>query len=317
MDVFKVTAGAQTLVYSSGGSLGIGSTTPWKTLSVVGTMAINGLTNDTADSKTLCLTASNEVVSNSGSTCITSSQRFKNTILSLDDASGLAEILKLNPVSFHYNDNVGIPGEQVGFIAEQVQQVDQRLVVLDASGTPFTVRYEQLTSLLAKAIQQIATITGTFKATLVSWLGSTENGIGDFFAGAGHFSNELCVGSTCVTPAQFQAMVAAAGTQSLAGSGAAGGPFAPAAGTNTNTATTTTATLTVNGNNPAQWPLNEIWNDNLGALFTHGGQSETIYSTTTVDTTQTGTTTLDYWAEVPTTEHWLHTTRDVRRERPR
>jgi hypothetical protein len=26
----------------------------------------------------------------------------------------------------------------------------------------------------------------------------------------GHFSNELCAGSTCVTPAQFQAMVAAA-----------------------------------------------------------------------------------------------------------
>jgi hypothetical protein len=29
------------------------------------------------------------------------------------------------------------------------------------AATPFTVRYEQLTSLLAKAIQQIATITGT------------------------------------------------------------------------------------------------------------------------------------------------------------
>ena len=68
-------------------------------------------------------------------------------------------------MSFHYNDNVGIPGEQVGFIAEQVQQVDPRLVVLDASGTPFTVRYEQMTSLLAKAVQQIATITGTFKPT--------------------------------------------------------------------------------------------------------------------------------------------------------
>jgi len=49
----------------------------------------------------------------------------------------------------------------MGFIAQQVLQIDPRLVVLDASGTPFTVRYEQLTSVLAKAIQQIANITGT------------------------------------------------------------------------------------------------------------------------------------------------------------
>jgi hypothetical protein len=43
-------------------------------------------------------------------------------------------------------------------------------------------RYEQLTSLLAKAIQQIATITGTFKDALVSWLGSASNGLTDLFA---------------------------------------------------------------------------------------------------------------------------------------
>jgi hypothetical protein len=49
---------------------------------------------------------------------------------------------------------------------------------------------------------------------------------------------------------------------------------------------------------------------NLGALFTHDGQSETIYSTSTVDTPATGTTTIDYWAQVPGAE-WLHVTRDV------
>jgi hypothetical protein len=42
-----------------------------------------------------------------------------------------------------------------------------------------------------------------------------------------------------------------------------------------------TTTLTLNGNNPAEWQLNTPWNDNLGALFSHDGQSERIYSTTT------------------------------------
>jgi hypothetical protein len=71
--------------------------------------------------------------------------------------------------------------------------------------------------------------------------------------------------------------------------------------------------IIINGNNPAQmeWPLNQIWNDNLGALFTHAGQSTTIYSTSTIDVTVSGTSTVDYWTEVPSTEHWLHTTRTV------
>jgi hypothetical protein len=36
-------------------------------------------------------------------------------------------------------------------------------------------------------------------------------------------------------------------------------------------------TLKVNGNNPAGWQQGTPWQDNLGALFTHNGQSETIY----------------------------------------
>jgi hypothetical protein len=71
------------------------------------------------------------------------------------------------------------------------------------------------------------------------------------------------------------------------------------------------ATLTLNGNDPAQWPLNQIWNDNLGALFTHSGQSETIYSTTTVDATISGNNTLDYWALIPSSGGYLHATRAV------
>src|SRR2546423_9030647 len=102
----------------------------------------------------------------------------------------------------------------MGIIAQQVLQIDPRLVVLDASGTPFTVRYEQLTSLLAKAIQQIATITGAFKDALVAWLGNSANGIGQFFADVGNF-HKICVtdggGTSCYARSQLDAAVAAAG----------------------------------------------------------------------------------------------------------
>ena len=52
------------------------------------------------------------------------------------------------------------------------------------------------------------------------------------------------------------------------------------------------------------------WQDNLGALFTHDGIAETIYSTSTVDVAQSGTTTIDCWAQAPGAQ-WLHTTRDI------
>jgi DMSO reductase anchor subunit len=39
--------------------------------------------------------------------------------------------------------------------------------------------------------------------------------------------------------------------------------------------------------------------------------SETIYSTSTVDTTQAGTTTIDYWATNPATGEVLHAIRGI------
>jgi hypothetical protein len=113
-----------------------------------------------------------------------------------------------------------------------------------------------------------------------------------------------------VTEDQFKAMLAAAGSPI----GESVGPAAPPAQGELDadaTITTTSASLTLNGNNPATWPLGTAWSDNLGALFTHAGQSETIYSTSTVDTTQAGTTTISYWAVIPSSQQVLHATRDV------
>jgi hypothetical protein len=280
----------------SSGALGVATTSPWRTFSVNGTVGLAGLTSDSADSKVLCLTSNNEVVANAGTSCITSSQRFKNTIEPLDASSGLDEVMQLNPVSFYYNDNIGIPGQQVGFIAEQMQQIDPRLVVLDASNTPFTVRYENLTAILAKAIQEMATITGAFEQNLIAWLGNATNGIGDLFANNIHAQNELCVGSTCVTPAQFEAMAAAANASQSSGQGG-GGSSAGASRPDT------PPVIQINGDNPAVIQVGATYND-LGATIISpqadlnlGIQtylSGTLTSNIVIDTSQVATDTVDY-----------------------
>ena len=156
---------------------------------------------------------------------------------------------------------------------------------------------------------------------LIAWLASAENGIKDVYASIihaheGDFTDKLCVGDTCVTPEQFKAVFgrvqsAAAGATTALGGGA-GAPDGSSAIAAADPATfTTSVTLVVNGNNPAQWQLNQPWQDNLGALFTHDGQNETVYSTSTVDVSAAGTTTIDYWAILPSTGEVLHATRDI------
>jgi hypothetical protein len=222
----------------STGNIGIATTSPWRTFSVNGTVSLAGLTTDSADSKTLCLTSNNEVVANTGSTCITSSQRFKHDINPLDTTSGLTEIMHLNPVSFIYNDNIGVAGTQVGFIAEQIQQVDPRLVVYDASNTPFSVKYENMTAILAKAVQDLANVSGVFQTNLVAWLANSSNGITSIFAHNGNFdttnTQKLCIGNTCLTEAQLQQLMQA--QNGIGGSA----PIAPPADTSSNSDSSST-----------------------------------------------------------------------------
>ena len=112
----------------------------------------------------------------------------------------------------------------------------------------------------------------------------------------------------CVSHDEFFRMkegrLAAAGASTYRGAAAPSGSSASSARSDTDTATfTTSATLFVNGNNPATWQEGTPWQDNLGVLFTHDGENETVYSTSTVDTSQPGTTTIDYWAQVPPRVH--------------
>jgi hypothetical protein len=76
-----------------------------------------------------------------------SSQRFKEQIKPMDKAS--EALLALKPVTFRYKNELdpqGIP--QFGLLAEEVARVNPDLVVRDAKGQVYTVRYEAVNAML-------------------------------------------------------------------------------------------------------------------------------------------------------------------------
>jgi hypothetical protein len=76
---------------------------------------------------------------------ITSSERFKKDIASMDKVSEAT--LSLRPVTFHYkSDSKDTP--QFGLIAEEVAKVNPALVLPDKEGKPYSVRYEAVNAML-------------------------------------------------------------------------------------------------------------------------------------------------------------------------
>jgi trimeric autotransporter adhesin len=76
-----------------------------------------------------------------------SSNRFKDGIKTMDKVS--EAILALRPVTFYYKKDVDPDGiQQFGLVAEEVAKVNPALVTRDASGRPFTVRYNAVNAML-------------------------------------------------------------------------------------------------------------------------------------------------------------------------
>jgi hypothetical protein len=88
------------------------------------------------------------VVNSSGQLGVAgSSAHFKEQIKPMDKAS--EAILALKPVTFRYKEEIDPDrAPQFGLVAEDVDKVDPGLVVHDAAGKPFTVRYEAVNAML-------------------------------------------------------------------------------------------------------------------------------------------------------------------------
>lgn len=204
------------------GYVGIGTTTPWRMLSVTGTVGFDGLTSS-ATGNAVCITANKEITDSGGTGCNgVSSQRYKHDIGDLD--LGLTIITALRPVSFKYNQGYGDNGahEQLGLIAEEVNAVNQRLVVIGADGLPETVRYNILVPVLIKAIQELNLKVETLTASsTLQQTNATDLIAETFHAVSGYFetlvanvinakqvkTETLCVGETCVTEAQLKTLL--------------------------------------------------------------------------------------------------------------
>ncbi len=77
---------------------------------------------------------------------MSSSRRFKKEIKAMDRTS--EAILGLKPVTFQYKSDPAAAGPQFGLIAEEVAEVNPDLVVRDADGEIYTVRYDAVNAML-------------------------------------------------------------------------------------------------------------------------------------------------------------------------
>jgi len=207
-----------TIDYSSGSLVGIASTSPWRTFSVDGTVGFSSsLTAEVGNDNYLCIDPLTYEITNGGTNCGASSEAYKENIQDLE--YDLDEVLGMRPVTFQWKEGAysNTTSTNVGFIAQEMFEIVPEVVEINASGSPASIDYDKLTAVLARAIQQIATITDTFRDNLISWLGNARNGIGDFFANRVR-TKQLCLGDasgveTCISKTQLDQLLSDGGVQ--------------------------------------------------------------------------------------------------------
>lgn len=157
--LYATTAPKQFLVRAEGGAVisGAGNVNDpaGNRLRVAGTLRVDTL--GPGGSQSVCRNAANQIASCS------SSARYKQAVADLDGALGLQAAQALRPVSFEWR---GSGEADLGFIAEEVAQLDPRLVVRNESGEVEGVKYDRLSAVLALAVQQLATARGADAARI-------------------------------------------------------------------------------------------------------------------------------------------------------
>jgi hypothetical protein len=283
------------------GNVGIGTTTPTAQLSTTGTVRFSNF-----GAGTLTTDAS-------GNLSVSSDERLKT----IDGAftRGLADVLKLSPIQYHWNPLSGLDKttQYAGFSAQNVQRAIPEAVGSSTNGY-LTLQDRPLIAALVNATKEIGTIAGAFKSSLIAWLGSTSNGIGDLFARDIYATNgtfdtttanttntrELCItdgandnAPLCLTKAQLAAL--------LGQTGAAAAPTSPIP---------SAPVIELNGNASSSIDIGVSYNDlgarivaplsdlNLGLTIVLDGATTTAV---TIDTTTPGEHTILYTVTSSTT----------------
>ncbi len=187
----KVSGGNFTsrFVVETEGNAGIGTTSPWRTLSVAGTVGFDGLTGSTG-AGSLCLDSNKQVVYNSGSdACLSSTRATKHDIQNLN-LDGLSLISQIQPSSFVYNQ--GDSRIRYGFMAEDTALVDDRLATHNEKGEITGIDDRAILSVAIKAIQEMnlkisdlqantSASSGTGSDSLFSWILNKFSSLGVSF----------------------------------------------------------------------------------------------------------------------------------------
>ena len=143
-----------------------------------------------------------------------SDQRLKKDIIGIGSNSLLENVLKLNPVSYHWNQEDGSSDTHIGFIAQEMERVFPQFVTTDANGY-LGISYGSLTPVLVGAIKELdikltdiseLTTDGSFVGRIRTWLADAANGITSIFSHEIR-TDKLCVGQTCVTESQLQQLL--------------------------------------------------------------------------------------------------------------
>lgn len=117
-------------------------------------LAPNLATSSAAQTGTVCwTTGTGNFTVDTTTTCLLSSRRFKKDIMPM--TGKLDEIMALRPVTFQYKDSKMGTDRLSGLIAEDVASLDKTLVEFDPQGLPYKVRYDGLTPVLVKAMQEL------------------------------------------------------------------------------------------------------------------------------------------------------------------
>jgi hypothetical protein len=98
---------------------------------------------------------------------MTSSRRFKDNIIPMDQASD--GLYALHPVTFRYKKGIdpeGSSAAQFGLVAEDVEKVNRHLVVYDKEGKPYSVRYDQVNAMLLNEFLKEHKIVQELQATV-------------------------------------------------------------------------------------------------------------------------------------------------------
>jgi hypothetical protein len=309
----SIYGGASTTAQTSpalyvGGNVGIGTTSPSARLTVWGP--------DSGASTTAFLVANNAsttefaVLDNGNGTLAgnliqNSDQRLKTNIQSLDASSSLSLIDELNPVTFNWIDPNKGTTPQLGFIAQQVQQIFPNLIsttsptALTPDGT-LSLNYIGLISPMVKAIQALSAEFTSLQNAISGFADSFTTDQLTFNRATGQ---ELCLQksdgtSACVNGDQLAAVLANAG-QTSSGQGSSGPT------SNDSQAADTPPIIQINGNNPAIVHVGDSYAD-LGATI-EGPQQDlnlgiktylngTLTSNIVIDTSAVATDTIDYVA---------------------